>query len=320
MSAPEGFVALILTHGRPDRVVTYKSLRASGYTGPIRLIVDSLDESGKEYVERYGDEVVIFDKAEAAKLVDIADNNPNDLRGVVYARNASFEIAKKLGFKFFIQLDDDYTNWSWRFDKTLSYKPKTTRSLDALFGCLAAFVESSGIHSLAISQGGDFVGGSEGSGGEMIRASRKVMNTFVCCVDRPFRFLGRVNEDVNLYTHLGSKGWLFLTTNQVSVQQTQTQQNAGGMTILYLDYGTYLKSFYSVMMQPSSVCVRYSKAMGGRLHHSIAWRNTVPKIVSETLRKVSVLDLPRDITEPTKVPSRNHGKAAKRGTTNKADR
>lgn len=35
--------------------------------------------------------------------------------------------------------------------------------------------------------------------------------------------------------------------------QMQTQKNAGGMTETYLESGTYLKSFYSVMYAPSCV-------------------------------------------------------------------
>lgn len=59
------------------------------------------------------------------------------------------------------------------------------------------------------------------------------------------------------------------------------------MTDIYLDVGTYVKSFYSVIFQPSSVTVR---DMGDgsarrRLHHSVSWPHTTPKIVRETLRK-----------------------------------
>ena len=32
-----GFVAFILTHGRPDRVLTYEKLRKHGYTGKIYI-------------------------------------------------------------------------------------------------------------------------------------------------------------------------------------------------------------------------------------------------------------------------------------------
>ena len=38
------FAVFILTNGRPDRVVTYDTLKRCGYTGPIYLIVDDLDD------------------------------------------------------------------------------------------------------------------------------------------------------------------------------------------------------------------------------------------------------------------------------------
>lgn len=288
MSAPEDFAAFILTNRRPDRVITYDSLRAAGYTGPVYLLVDDLDPTRAEYLARFGEQVVIFDKAAIAKTFDQADNF-NDMRAIIYARNASFEVAKQLGIRRFIQLDDDYTHFSWRFGQDLSYRFAMIRNLDAVFARLLTFFEESGVHSLAVAQGGDYVGGEDGSNdnAKHVRALRKCMNTFICSTDRPFQFVGRINEDVNTYTHVASKGFLFLTTNQVSIQQKQTQTNKGGMTEMYLDSGTYLKSFYTVMMQPSSVTVRFSQAMGGRLHHQVIWRNTVPKILSETLRKPS---------------------------------
>ncbi|NDC49659.1 MAG: hypothetical protein EBZ61_11390, partial [Micrococcales bacterium] len=67
---------------------------------------------------------------------------------------------------------------------------------------------------------------------------------------------------------------------------TQTQQTAGGMTDMYRDTGTYMKSFYTVMMLPSCVTVR---PMGGatfhRLHHHVKWGYAVPKIISDQHRK-----------------------------------
>lgn len=37
------FVALILTHGRPDNVHTVKTLRKCGYTGDIIIVLDNED-------------------------------------------------------------------------------------------------------------------------------------------------------------------------------------------------------------------------------------------------------------------------------------
>ena len=49
------------------------------------------------------------------------------------------------------------------------------------------------------------------------------------------------------------------------------------MTELYLDAGTYVKSFYTVMYCPSCVVV---SAMG-----TAHWRYAVPKILRESVKK-----------------------------------
>ena len=112
------------------------------------------------------------------------------------------------------------------------------------------------------------------------------MNSFICSVDRPFKFAGAMNEDVNTYTTLGSRGELFLTIPLVSLNQLQTQSQAGGITDMYLKYGTYAKSFTTVMMMPSSVKISMMGNVNKRIHHQIKWNNTVPKIVQEDFRKL----------------------------------
>lgn len=278
------FAAFILTHGRPDRVYTYACLRRAGYTGRIVLLIDDLDKTAAEYKKTYGDEVHVFDKKAIAATFDQADNF-NDMRAIIYARNASFELAKKLGIKYFIQLDDDYTAFSFRYDENLKYLPpaKKITNLDAVFDHMLDFFKAvPQMASLAMAQGGDFIGGGSSKKLQTLRLMRKCMNSFICSTERPFQFVGRINEDVNTYTRLASTGLLFFTTPQVALNQKQTQSNKGGMTELYLDSGTYIKSFYTVIYSPS--CCKI-KLMSGRLHHSISWNNAVPKIVSEKYRK-----------------------------------
>lgn len=67
--------------------------------------------------------------------------------------------------------------------------------------------------------------------------------------------------------------------------QEMTQQNKGGLTELYLDKGTFVKSFYSVIWSPSCVCVAGMGAKNRRLHHKIHWDNAVPKILNEKYKK-----------------------------------
>lgn len=282
----ENFAAFILTNGRPDRVYTYATLRRQGFTGRIVLLVDNLDKTRAEYQRKYGDEVFVFDKKAIAETFDQGDNF-NDMRAIIYARNASFEIAKKLGIEYFVQLDDDYRHFQFRFDNEKNYRPKVLKNLDDVFAAMLKFFTASGATSIAFAQGGDYIGGDQSSMAERIRLKRKCMNSFFCSTSRPFQFVGRINEDVNTYTRVASTGALFFTVPQVTLEQMQTQSNPGGMTELYLDSGTYIKSFYSVMYQPSSVTVKLLRdRLQGRLHHSVKWKHTTPMILSERLKKV----------------------------------
>lgn len=111
------------------------------------------------------------------------------------------------------------------------------------------------------------------------------MNCFFCKVDRPFKFLGSINEDVNMYITLGQKGKLIFTIATISMDQLQTQSNAGGLTDIYLDSGTYVKSFYSVICAPSCAKVAVINSNNPRIHHKILWNNCIPKILSEQYKK-----------------------------------
>ena len=107
------------------------------------------------------------------------------------------------------------------------------------------------------------------------------MNSFVCDTQKPFLFRGRINDDVNTYVSLGRTGDLFFTDMQLQLEQLQTQTNPGGMTELYLDSGTYVKSFYTVMAAPSCTTIGLMGRFNKRLHHNINWRKAVPLIIPE---------------------------------------
>lgn len=127
-------------------------------------------------------------------------------------------------------LDDDYRHFQFRFNNNLDYKPRVIKDLDRVFKALLRFYISSGADSIAVAQGGDFIGGEGSANAEILRLRRKCMNSFFCSTERRFSFVGRVNEDVNTYTRLASTGLLLFTTNQLTLEQGQTQANAGGMS------------------------------------------------------------------------------------------
>lgn len=283
MMREQSFAVLILTHGRADRVFTVRSLRRSGYTGRIVIVIDNEDAQADAYRAEFGDDVVVFDKAEAERITDDGDNF-RTRRGVVYARNMCFQIASKIGVRYFLELDDDYMRWRHMRDAEFNYVDVDISDLDAVFDEYLDFLKSSpALTCVAMAQSGDFPGGSMCSNAH--QHSRKVMNSFFCDVQRPFKFYGRINEDVNAYVVGSHRGDVFMTVKDAKLQQKQTQSNAGGLTELYLAAGTYVKSFYSVMYHPSAVVVHPIPSKHSRLHHLVRWRNTAPLILPESCRK-----------------------------------
>lgn len=280
----KNFVVFILTHGRADNVMTYKTLRKHGYTGRVVFVLDDEDKQTEQYYKNYGKEnCFVFCKEDYVKSTD---NIQRGNRGViVYARNACFDIARDMGYKFFIELDDDYYGFSWKFNSRGLYMQRHIMNLDYVLQRMLEYYISVPILTLAMAQCGDFVGGSGNQMAKTIGTKRKAMNSFICSIDRPFKFIDRINEDVNTYTLLSTQGYIFLTLAQVALNQVTTQANSGGMSEAYWREGTYQKSFSTVVVAPT--CAKLSM-MGNkymRLHHNVLWKFTAPKILNPKYRK-----------------------------------
>ncbi len=284
MMKNKDFAVYILTYKRANKVITYKTLRDSGYTGKIYLVCSTDDDSIEEYRKYYGEDVLIFNKEDYKGTFDIGDNFNKD-NVVVFARNAIFDIAEQQKTKYFLVLDDDYTAFEYRFDNNLWYNSKKIKNLDKIFDLVIDYYKTIPALSIAFAQGGDFIGGKKGSLANAVKIKRKIMNTFFCSTDRRFQFIGRINEDVNTYVYLNTIGKLVFQTNQIGIEQLTTQKNTGGLTEFYLDTGTYVKSFYTIIFAPSCSMIGLMGNKYKRLHHMISWDNTAVKILREDVKK-----------------------------------
>ena len=138
------YAVFILTHGRPDTVLTDKTIRRNGYTGKIFYIVDNEDKTIDKYIKNYGEEFVkIFNKKEMADKVD-EGNNFDNRKVIIHARNACFDIAKNLGITYFIQFDDDYTSFCYRYDTGA----KTIKNIDSVFNSMFEFYKNTNIKTI----------------------------------------------------------------------------------------------------------------------------------------------------------------------------
>lgn len=281
----DNFIAFILTHGRADNVMTYKTARKAGYTGRIVLVLDDEDEQIEQYFAIYGKEnCYVFNKQ---KYIDTCDAIlKGDPRCILYARNACFDIAQELGYEYFIELDDDYVRMSFTFTNTGKVKQRSINDLNFIWRrMLEYFISCPRMACIAMAQRGDFVGGAANNMLKQIGSKRKAMNTMICSVSRRFEFKGRYNDDVNTYVRLSQQGYIFLTLVQVAINQEQSQKSAGGMTEVYKADGTYSKSFSSVVVCPSAVKLAMMGWKEKRLHHNVDWKYVAPKIINAKYKK-----------------------------------
>jgi len=280
------FAVFILSHGRPNTCYTYNTLIDCGYTGKIYLLIDNEDKTINEYRQNYGDKVIVFDKKAISENIDVMCNFEGR-KAIVYARNANFEIAKQLGLKYFLQLDDDYTVFQYRFDEELKYTRKKIKNLDTIFQIYLKFLTHTKVKSIAMCQDGDLIGGGSNQDiKETITLKRKCMNTWFLNTDKPIKFIGKMNEDYTSSIYYGSVGDIFFTAYNTSISQIATQKALGGMTDIYNNNGTYVKSFFTVMAMPSCTKVGILNTEHKRIHHKTKWNNAVPKIINEKYKKV----------------------------------
>lgn len=280
----DDFALLVLSHGRADNVRTIDTMIGCGYTGKWYIIIDNEDSQSEEYYNKYGQEhVVMFDKYKKSLEVDTCDI-PRKRNAVLYAREVCFEVAEKLGLRYFLELDDDYVAFRMRYlDENDVFTSLYVKDMDSIINEVLEFMDVADMKTVAFAQTGDFIGGAS-SNVFKNKLTRKAMNAFFCKVDRPFNFIGRMNDDVNAYVLGGMRGDLFFTIADISLEQQTSQQSAGGLTDMYKENGTYVKSFFSVMVAPSCVKIAEMGCTDRRIHHLVDWSHCTPKIVSSRFR------------------------------------
>lgn len=278
------FCIFIISHGRPNDIYTLKTLAKAGCNIPVYIVIDNHDKTADEYLKKYRKQVFIFDKDKYAAMVDQYDNL-NNLRTTTHARNACFDLAIELGYKYFLVLDDDYTAFKMRINHKLEHpigRYLIIKNIDNVFYKTLEYFINSNFTSICYSQGGDWFGGETNFNK---KPKRKAMNSFFCSTDRRFWFISRLNEDVNTYMALGHQGYVFMTIPFIQLDQKTTQKTQGGMSEAYLAGGTYVKTFYTLLNRPDCTKINLMGRTDLRMHHLINWENAVPCIIDEQFKK-----------------------------------
>lgn len=263
--------------------MTYRIMRKSWYTWKIFILCSDDDPQLEEYKNKYWEEVIVFNKDEVFERIDTVDNFKK-LWSPIYARNKIREVAESLWYKYFIMADDDYWEFSYRVQQGEVLRAIHMKNLDKVFNKFFEYLDNAkAISWLAFWQGGDYLWWI--SNAMVKNPKRKLMNLYFLDVERKFEFKWTFNDDVNTYLYHGNRWLVFITPQVASIRQTETQQQAWWITELYIEYWTYVKSFYSVIINPSCVKISSVWEKHKRIHHKIISQKAWPMILEEKFKK-----------------------------------
>ena len=285
------FAIFILSHGRAKNQVTLNTIRNKmSYSGKVYLVCDDQDDQLDDYKSLSGvDDVLIFNKQEAAKDTDTFGNF-NNFGSVVFARNATWEFAKNLDLDYFLELDDDYSQFHFRYLKQTAVGPilksMPIKDFDTVVNVFLDFLSSvDNIYSLSFAMPGDFIGGTKS---KMIRQGfkRRCLNTFFCSTRRYFPWKSLVLHDLVASTLQNSIGHIFISCSKVGISQPGHAESAGGFTDLYKAYGYYHRSFYLFMAHPSSTEITLSTYPITKITHVMHEKYYSPQIIPQRFQKL----------------------------------
>lgn len=312
---PNDFVILILSYGRPEFFATHTMELLNACNSQARRVVmlSDDDDTIDEYKKICGESnVFIYSKVEAEKMydMDLMDcywGKSLSRKATVWGRNEQYRVAKALGYRWFVVLDDDYTGASfrrpmYRKGNDKPYFPPFKEDMLAqvedgisIFDrcCIKSFELLDSVpwlYTIGYPQAGDFLGGAES---KVFARSWiwKAMNVFFCDTEKEVRYYGRFNDDVNSYVLNGRRGQMFFTLcHAPCIIQPSTQSSKGGITEMYKMFGTYIKSLMSAIANPGAVTVGCMGNICPRVHHHVHWDISAPFVINEECCKEKPLD------------------------------
>lgn len=271
----------ILSNGRPDKVKTYDYLKAS-FSGDVYILCDDQDETLPAYKDKFWSKVIVFDKDEWVKKSDPMDNF-NSKKSVLYARNAVFEIADAMGYRYFAMADDDIKDLQFRYEQDGKLLAKPVSNLDKVIDYIVQLMNTTAISYFSFGTDKNFIGGVQNRNFQK-KVIDKVYNFIICKSGQQHSYKGIMNEDeihnvISLSTGVLLKS---LTAIQI-VMEPVGKGETGGNSETYKENGyySYTRNFYPIIACPFLELKPNSKGFIFGADRNLY----TPKILSEELKQ-----------------------------------
>lgn len=283
------FAVFILSHNRADRVETYDTLRNSGYTGKIYVVVDDEDPQLARYMERFDNKLDVglinFGKE---PMIEIADTvYPEKKRSsALYARNFIESFAPMLGYDVFAMMDDDITSFRFRWVEDGSVKSQiVSTQMDKVFEYYAQYMLDADIATTSFPFSMFYISGTSGLD-KKITESRHTYQIHIRNAKFPVDWVSVINQDTITQLQTMQVGYIWWSIPFLVFDAEPMNCKSGGLKSVYDSIKDFDMAFLAVMTNPSCCKVAYSSGPRSTMQIKENKHTSYPMIVSERYMKV----------------------------------
>lgn len=270
---------MICTHGRPDKQYTLETLRKSGYTGKVLLIVDDEDDTVDSLMKRYEDDntsVCVFCKQ---AYIENVDYGPKLFRKVIlYGKCASERLASALKLDTFVISDDDTKQFRYRFieDGKLRALP-ITKNFDEVADTFIDYLVNADLTALSFGFTSSYLKGTSVFDPVTTCNNRVAYNFVFRNSKHKVDWRGSYGEDLITACTSSIVGNVWMNMPVIHNDMVVQGKSDGGMTELYKSQDSLELVQCETMYCPTSMKAQYYKT---RWYGAVQRENTFPKIIS----------------------------------------
>ena len=282
----DDFAIFICTHGRPDKQTTYDSLKKSGYTGKVYMVVDDTDSTIEQYVDNYGaDMLIVFNKQYYIDNCDVGSRPPN-FKTILYAKNTVEDIASYFGLKAFVIADDDVSSFRLRAPKDdESLYSANVQDMDIVVSEYCKFMVEQDFAALGFGHFAVYFNGARAFDSKMLLDCRVPYNFVFRNTKYHMDWVSSFGEDIITAMNYNKIGYRMLDIPYVRFETVPpSKATSGGMVEVYKSISDYKLCFYNLMYNPSGIKLRMRN---GIWNAQIQRASSFPMIVSDKYRKES---------------------------------
>ncbi len=285
MQTNSDFAVFITSHKSPNECLSLDTLLRYNYRGRYYIVIDDADPLTEEYKQKYGHNLIIYNKETYVAKCNSGysvDKAPRSV--VVYARMAVEDKANELGLKNFMVMDDDITDFKFRWYDGSKLNTYPIHDINDILQQYIEYQNTSGIACLSFGTGNFYIGGYNA---DMFMNRRTISNTFIRSTAIGFDWMMSWFEDLASSVNCGKLDTMVYTLPFVQVhtkpQYTQSEKKTtSGMAAAYASSNPFERQFGCVMLNPSAVSVqwKYDKFIA-----TLSMDNAFTKVISSKYRK-----------------------------------